>query len=107
MRQIKRTLSIGKSQLNHAKKESHAVLSTKKPFKLSKDTERIVNKLAPASVRRQSLLRDRHGNRCNLYENPEETRDVPSFFSDSTGFKTSRKVKLELPHNYFPGPGAY
>ncbi len=26
---------------------------------------------------------------------------------DSTGFKTSRKVKLELPHNYYPGPGAY
>jgi hypothetical protein len=36
MKQIKRTLSIGKSQLGNVRKESHIVLSTKKPFKLSK-----------------------------------------------------------------------
>lgn len=27
--------------------------------------------------------------------------------SKTTGFSTSRKIKLELPHNYFPGPGTY
>ncbi len=25
----------------------------------------------------------------------------------STGFSTSSKIRLELPYNYFPGPGAY
>ncbi len=27
--------------------------------------------------------------------------------SKTTGFSTSRKVDLNLPHNYFPGPGTY
>lgn len=36
MRQIKRTLSIGKSQIGNSRKESHSVLSTKKPFRLSR-----------------------------------------------------------------------
>ena len=72
IRMVKRTLSLGKSQLNSARKEAHNVLSTKKPFQLSKETERIVNRLAPVLIKKQSLLRDRHGNRCNLFSNPEE-----------------------------------
>jgi hypothetical protein len=36
IRMVKRTLSLGKSQLNSARKEAHNVLSTKKPFQLSK-----------------------------------------------------------------------
>ena len=27
--------------------------------------------------------------------------------SKTTGFSSSRKVDLNLPHNYFPGPGTY
>ncbi len=57
----------------------------------------------------QSRRRDRHGNRCNLVNNPEgeDVRESAKFFCRSTGFKTSKKMKLDLPHNYFPGPGAY
>lgn len=40
--QIKRTFSIGK---NGGKKDAGNVLSTKKPFKLSKDNEDIVMRL--------------------------------------------------------------
>ena len=53
-------------------------------------------------------MRDRHGNRCNLLLDPEieSTEDVKNL-GNSTGFKTSHKMKLELPHNYYPGPGTY
>jgi len=27
--------------------------------------------------------------------------------NSSTGFKTSRRINLNLPHNYYPGPGTY
>lgn len=107
IKQIKRTFSIGKSTTN-SRKESHSVLSTKKPFKLSKENEVIVQKLTQLQDRKQSTLRDRHGNRCNLFEDPESDAAQPhTFLGMSTGFKTSRKMKLELPHNYFPGPGSY
>ena len=55
------------------------------------------------------MLRDRHGNRCNLYEDPEMNYTTENFkqLGNSTGFKTSNKMKLELPHNYYPGPGSY
>jgi len=37
IKQIKRTFSIGKAQISSARKETSSVLSTKKPFKLSRD----------------------------------------------------------------------
>ena len=54
-------------------------------------------------------MRDRHGNRCNLYEDPEQefSKEEVSTLGNSKGFKTSTKMKLDLPHNYFPGPGTY
>lgn len=108
IKQIKRTFSIGKSTTNSLRKESHSVLSTKKPFKLSKENEVIVQKLSALQEKKQSTLRDRHGNRCNLFEDPEsEAASELTYLGMSTGFKTSRKMKLELPHNYFPGPGTY
>lgn len=29
------------------------------------------------------------------------------FKASSTGFNTARRMKLDLPHNYYPGPGSY
>ena len=29
------------------------------------------------------------------------------FKSANKGFYTSRRIKLDLPHNYYPGPGTY
>ena len=70
MRQVKRSLSKGKSQLSTPRKEAQSVLSTKKAFKLSKLNEGIVNRLTQYQMNYQSTLRDKHGNRCNLYEDP-------------------------------------
>lgn len=30
-----------------------------------------------------------------------------NFLGTETGFYTSRRINLDLPHNYFPGPGTY
>ena len=68
IRQIKRTFSVGKSS---GRKESGSALSTKKPFKLSKGNDEIVMRLTRWEHKKQSLMRDRHGNRCNMYEDPE------------------------------------
>lgn len=65
IKQIKRTFSSGKSNSN--RKDSGVALSTKKPFKLSKDNEKIVLRLAQLEEKKQSRLRDRHGNRCNMF----------------------------------------
>lgn len=67
IRQLKRSFSIGKSST--PRKSAGVVLSTKKPFKLDSQNEEIIRRLT-LNNRKQSLLRDRHGNRCNLYEDP-------------------------------------
>jgi hypothetical protein len=107
IRRVKRSFSIGKA--SSARKEAGVALSTKKPFRLSKGNEEIVLRLTQMEMKKQSLLRDRHGNRCNVLEEPEaySARENARARTHSTGFKTSRKLRLELPHNYYPGPGSY
>ena len=111
MRKLKKSFSIGRTQSGQPKKESQAVLSTRKPFKLSKLNQQILDRLAVQEQQdKQSRLRDRHGNRSNRLsrEDPEnEGLSPPRFMGESTGFQTSQRVQLELPHNFYPGPGSY
>jgi hypothetical protein len=60
---------------------------------------------------KQSLLRDRYGNRSNLLENQEEgfekLRDRHNIITKSKGFKSSNRINFQLPNNFYPGPGTY
>lgn len=94
-------------------REKSNSLNVKKTIaKLDLHNEEIVQRLVAHSVKLQSRMRDRHGNRSNLLQDEEHTllsklnRDVKRMCA-TTGFKTSQKIKLELPLNYYPGPGAY
>jgi hypothetical protein len=69
--------------------------------------------LIDSPTKKQSLLRDRHGFRSNLVDGEDQSyfevvKDEMQQAGCSNGFKTSSKrVNLNLPHNYYPGPGAY
>ena len=50
--------------------------------------------------------------RTNILEEEEDPfmRSINTdreFKNKDTGFFTSRRIKLDLPHNYYPGPGKY
>lgn len=72
-----------------------------------------MDRLTPHSEgKRQSQLRDRHGNRANIFENQEEEsflilKHVPKIKKSQGGFYTARRHNQDLPDNYYPGPGSY